>query len=55
MSPIILIPDTKQSIEEALKPEPEEALEYDAYLDDEPVRKPKTGKTLRKFKHPGER
>lgn len=28
-------------------------LEYDEYLDDEPVRKPKTGKSLRKFRHPG--
>jgi hypothetical protein len=30
-------------------------LEYDEYLDDEPVRKPKTGKSLRKFRIPGDR
>lgn len=27
-------------------------LEYDEYLDDEPQRKPKHGKALKKFRHP---
>ena len=32
-----------------------EDIEYDEYFDDEPARKPKTGKSLKKFKHPNDR